>query len=380
MASICLCMIVKDEAAVIERCLSSLEGLIDSWVICDTGSADGTQGLIEAALVGVPGELHERPWVDFGHNRSELMRLARGRADYLLLLDADMTVIFEREGLGELGADSYMLRHAGELEYRIKRLVRGSRDWWYEGSTHEYLTTDGPETVENLDAIVVHHHADGGARADKFTRDRELLEGELLRDPNNARAVFYLGQTHRDLGDRARAIEFYERRALMGGWDEEVFYSLLQVGVLHGEAGDWPAAMLGLMRAWEQRPQRVEPLYELALGLRDRRLYRPAFMFARRGLDVPQPDDVLFVQPWVYRWGMLFEYSISAYWVGKHQAALGACDRLLKMRDLPEQHRAQTVENREFCLQGIQRERAPKLVLRGVPPARRERRARKGAH
>src|SRR5919109_4739906 len=122
MPSICLCMIVKDEAQVIERCLGSARGLIDSWVICDTGSTDGTQELITRALQGVPGELHERPWVDFGHNRSELMRLARGRADYLLLIDADMTVSFERDDLGELEADSYMLRHAGELEYRIKRL------------------------------------------------------------------------------------------------------------------------------------------------------------------------------------------------------------------------------------------------------------------
>jgi hypothetical protein len=61
-ASICLAMIVRDEAQVIERCLSSVIGLIDYWVICDTGSIDGTPDLIANILAGVPGELHHRPW------------------------------------------------------------------------------------------------------------------------------------------------------------------------------------------------------------------------------------------------------------------------------------------------------------------------------
>src|SRR5436190_21012115 len=105
--SICLCMIVKNEANVLARCLASCRELIDYWVICDTGSTDGTQELIRHELAGTPGELHEHEWVDFGHNRSELMKLARGKADYLLLIDADMTVVQE-QALPKLRADSYM--------------------------------------------------------------------------------------------------------------------------------------------------------------------------------------------------------------------------------------------------------------------------------
>lgn len=87
--TICLCMIVKNESAVIERCLDSVRDLIDTWVISDTGSTDGTQELIRSALREIPGELHEEPWTDFGHNRSLNIAHARGKADYLLLLDAD---------------------------------------------------------------------------------------------------------------------------------------------------------------------------------------------------------------------------------------------------------------------------------------------------
>jgi glycosyltransferase involved in cell wall biosynthesis len=74
--SLCLCMIVKDEAHTIERCLDSCRELIDYWVICDTGSTDGTQAQIRDVLADIPGELHEHEWIDFAHNRSRLLALA----------------------------------------------------------------------------------------------------------------------------------------------------------------------------------------------------------------------------------------------------------------------------------------------------------------
>jgi hypothetical protein len=73
----------------------------------------------------------------------------------------------------------------------------------------------------------------------------------------------------------------------------------------------------------------------------------------QRGLDREPPDDILFVYPWVYRWGLLFEYSICAYWVGELAAALGACERLLAIPELPEAYRAQTRENRAHTLRAI---------------------------
>ncbi|MFJ3922412.1 glycosyltransferase [Streptomyces sp. NPDC090022] len=350
--TICLCMIVKNESAVIERCLSSVRDLIDTWVISDTGSTDGTQDLIRTTLRGIPGELHEEPWVDFGHNRSLNIAHARGKADYLLLLDADLVV--RRSGpLPPLTADAYMLRHAGPTEYRIKRLVRGSLAWRYEGVTHEYLTCEGEDSERNLDALVIEDHADGGSRHDKFERDARLLGAELRRDPSNTRTVFYLAQTLRDLGDTAGAIRLYERRATMGGWAEEVYFALLQAGVLHADAGDWPAAMDALTRAWEARPERLEACYELASRLRQRGRHHAAHALNSAGLDRPAPDDLLFTQPWVYRWGLLFEHSITAYWVGDPAASLAACDRLLDLPDLPETYRRQTLANRVFAAERL---------------------------
>ncbi|MFI5749767.1 glycosyltransferase [Streptomyces sp. NPDC051644] len=349
--SICLCMIVKDEAKVIERCLNSVRDLVDTWVISDTGSRDGTQELIRAAMKGIPGELHEDLWANFGHNRTLNIQRARGKADYLLLIDADMAV--RREGplseLSELSADSYMLRHLGALEYRIPRLVKGDIPWRYEGATHEFLTTAQQHTVADLSVLSIEHFADGGSRGDKFTRDARLLREDLKRNPDNPRTVFYLAQTLRDMGETREAIASYERRAGMGGWDEEVYYALLQVGVLKAESGDWPGAMDALTRAWESRPQRLEACYELTSRLRKMGRYRAANAVVVAGLNRPAPEDWLFMEPWIYSWGLLFEHSITSYWTGDARGSLASCDRLLALSDLPAGYREQTISNRKFA-------------------------------
>ena len=331
--TIALTMIVRNEEAIIERCLRSVRPLISSWVICDTGSTDSTRAVIAATLAGVPGELHETGWVDFGHNRTELLGLAAGAADYLLLLDADMTVT-QRAPLGELGADAYLLRESGALDFGVIRLVRGDRRWWYEGSTHEYVATDGEFSQEPLPALSIEHHADGSARWDKLVRDASLLKRDLARNPRNARAVFYLAQTYRDMGQLDVAIGHYRRRAEMGGWDEEVFYATLQEGVLRAELGHDNGVAV-LLEAWERRPTRAEPLYELARVHRQRAAFASARMFADRGLEVDYPDDLLFIHRWVYEWGLLLERAIADAHLGSLEPARRDLREVLRRPGVP---------------------------------------------
>ena len=353
--TICLAMIVRDESQVIARCLRSVRDHIDTWVICDTGSTDDTIRQVEAELDRIPGKLYRRPWRNFGHNRTELMELARASgADYLVLLDADMTVEAEPGALEHLDADAYMLPVSSEMTYWMPYLVRASLPWRYEGATHEYITTDRPHRRERLAGFVLYHHADGGSRHDKFVRDRELLAAELDSDPGNSRAAFYLAQTLRDLGERRKAIEAYRRRIAMGGWDEEVFYSMYQVGMLTA-VGDWERGVDLLLAAWEARPTRAEPLYDLAAGMRQRGRNQAAYLFAARGIEIPEPEgDSLFVNTWVYRWGLRFEHSVAAYWVGRFEEALADCEELAGI-DLPEPWNTHVRDNRSFCLKALGR-------------------------
>lgn len=347
-----LAMIVKNEAAVIERALVSVLPLIDTWTIVDTGSTDGTQDVIRRVLTGLPGTLHERPWVDFGTNRSELMDLAHGTARHLLTIDADMTVRIDGE-FGPLDDRDYLVTHAGRLAYKTPRLLRGDIRWRYVGVTHEYLTSDEAGPIDSvLPDMVIEHHADGGSRADKFTRDRRLLEPVVAADPTDTRAVFYLAQTYADLGETDLAIEGYRRRVALEGWNEERFWSQLRIGDLLA-TDDWTLAVGEYLAAWQLRPTRAEPLYRLARGYRIRGDHALAEFFARAGLDIPFPtDDRLFVEREPYDWGLRFELSIATYWTGHSEASLQLCDALLD-DPLPETIRPWVRLNRDVVARAL---------------------------
>jgi tetratricopeptide (TPR) repeat protein len=179
----------------------------------------------------LPGGISHCAFENFGQARNYALMMAEHsgfRYDYLLLIDADMElVVKDLTCFDNLTADAYMLTQKnGSLTYRNTRLLRRGSGARYIGVTHEYLNLPG--TALPLDGAWFIDHADGANRDGKFQRDVRLLEVDLQRDPDNARSWFYLAQSKKDLGNFAEAAKLYEKRALMGGWDEEVFESWLQ--------------------------------------------------------------------------------------------------------------------------------------------------------
>jgi glycosyltransferase involved in cell wall biosynthesis len=354
-ASICLNMIVKNEAAVIARCLDSVRALIDSWVIVDTGSTDGTQELIRQKLAGIPGELHERPWRNFGENRSEALELARGKADYVLIIDADEELeVPAGYVMPALGSDQYMLVHrrkqSPETSWDLGTLVKSSLPWRYQGVVHEVIVCDAPHHTDFLQGPVVWGYFDSARNAPgaavKYANDARVLEEALLTDPDNARYVFYLAQSYRDAGQLPKAIEWYERRAVMGGWDEEVFYSLYQIAALGDELGvERPLVLYAYLRAYESRPTRAEPLRALAAYFRKSSDWAQAELFARAAVAIPRPNDMLFVEDSVYAWHALDELAIATSWLGKRDEARDINQRLLNEGRLPEWERERVEKN-----------------------------------
>ena len=90
MATISLCMIVKNEEEVLGRCLDSAAGLVDEVVIVDTGSTDGTKGV----ALSYTDRVYDFPWTDdFAAARN--FAFSKGRMDYLMWLDADDVLLPE---------------------------------------------------------------------------------------------------------------------------------------------------------------------------------------------------------------------------------------------------------------------------------------------
>lgn len=330
---ICLNMIVKNEAPVIRRCIDSVRPIVDYWVIVDTGSTDGTQDIIREYLRDLPGELHERSWRDFAHNRSEAIELARGKSDYTLIIDADDALeIAPDTVLPALSADSYMIEigDAG-IVYQRMQLVRTALPWRYEGVLHEYLTCDGVGPSERLFGIRMRRNHDGARRKDPQTyrRDATVLEMALHSESNPfllARYRFYLAQSYRDCGERVKALEHYLARAGLGFWQEEVFISLYRAAQLMEQLGHPEQDVIAAyLRAANALPTRAEALHGASRFCRQKKRYEEGYWIAKRGVGIPMPSsDALFIEPWIYEIGLLDEFSINAYWSGRNRNSLDA--------------------------------------------------------
>ena len=353
-ATVCLSMIVKDEAKVVARCLESVRRFVSHWVVVDTGSSDGTQAVVQRTMAGIPGELHERPWNGFAESRNEAIALARGKGDYVLVVDADDVIVADpRFELPALEHDLYMLRvEDADRVYERAHLFRSDRELRYVGVVHEVLTAPVPREAARL-AGIVYRRLGGGARGSdgqRYRKDAALLEAALRDDPADARSAFYLAQSWRDAGELEKALAAYEARAAMGGWVEEVWCSLFEAARLVERLGkDDDAVIEAYLRAHELRPQRAEAVFALARYLRKRERPALAHVFATAAVVIHRPADTLFVDESVYAWRALHEYAIASYDVGQYRAAVEACERLLASPALPPDERDRVAVNLEIA-------------------------------
>jgi len=126
--TICLCMIVRNEAERLPRLLASVAGHVDDIVIADTGSEDNTFGLAceLARKFNKEGGTHvfRTEFKDFSQARNEVMKAARMKADYLLCLDADEELVATPGWKEELAADDVRLRYEGPTEWWNTKIVR----------------------------------------------------------------------------------------------------------------------------------------------------------------------------------------------------------------------------------------------------------------
>ena len=363
--SICLTMIVRNEAHIVSEVLDATAPYIDYRVVVDTGSTDGTQDLIATHMqrLGIPGELYERPWRDFGSNRTEALTLSQGRADYIWMMDADDTVIGVPP-FGELTADCYSMeiRVDSQVIWR-RQLFRDGVPWFYKGVLHEYPCCDEPHTAENLQGD---YHIQGrklGARSkdpQKYAKDAEVLLAYVSAHPDDEAAVFYLAQSYYDGGDFENARDWYARRVEMVDCAEEVFYSLLRRAQSLAQL-QAPGTQVedAYARAWAYRPTRAEPLYELAYRMRVSGRYEMGYLFARQAAAIPFPvGDRMFVDNDIYTWRALDEQAVCASWIGRQRESFELCRRLLTIDGIDEQDRARFAANRD-----VNRDLAVPLLL-----------------
>jgi tetratricopeptide (TPR) repeat protein len=334
---IVLNMIVKNESHIIVRLLQSVIHQIDGVVISDTGSTDNTKEVISNFMKSYPNVqlvfLPDIPFKNFGYNRTYSLKgcIQATSPTYILLLDADM--VFKQTGNYTL--KEFLLKNEDSTTIDLFNIAQGSSQYYYYNSriikntifensqylgvTHEYLGVPSGAISKNvaISDFFIEDIGDGGAKANKFERDIELLTQGLADEPNNERYMFYLANSMRDAGRPQDAIIMYKRRIDVGGWFEEVWYSHYEIGNCYLKLEQPENAIYWWLKALEFNDYRIENLYQIVYyycrNLRYYKLAHHFYLIAKEVLSArPQRDDILFFDKGMHTFLLDFEYTIFA--------------------------------------------------------------------
>lgn len=222
------CLIMKDEVANLERCLTSVRPVVDEIVVYDTGSTDGSIELARSlGAVVIEGMWDD----DFSRARNEAR--ARCRGTWLLHIDADEkledppTARRLRDVIAsDLPADLVALplhnMRGTELApvrdanpHWVPRIVHRARCRW-TGALHEHpmpVTGGLPRTVRGHNVTLVHYGYldEVVARLDKPQRNARIAATKLDEHAEAGRTHFDRGRTAAMNGRVNEAVEEYEQ-------------------------------------------------------------------------------------------------------------------------------------------------------------------------
>ena len=329
MPKICLNMIVKNESKIIKRLLETVLPLIDTYCICDTGSTDNTVDIIQSFFddVNITGKIAKEPFRNFEYNRNYALKECYGmkNADYILLLDADMTLhIPNTNSIYDFKKSMdkdvyYLLQGNSKIQYQNLRIIKNTGNFSYWGVTHEYIQTPDNTTIYRIPKSImfINDIGDGGAKADKFIRDIRLLKEGLAQNPDNDRYTFYLANSYKDSHQYENAIETYKKRIELKGWIQEIWYSYYCIGLCYKELNNIEKAIFYWLEGYNCLPGRIENLYEIMHYYRNNQKYVLVDIFynmAIKSRNSINEENQLFLKKDIYDYKIDYEFSITGFY------------------------------------------------------------------
>ena len=344
MTTISLCMIVRDEEAVLARCLDSAREIADEVIVVDTGSADRTKQIAAAY-----GRVLDFVWCDdFAAARN--FSFAQATQEYILWLDADDVIepadrvrfLQLKAGLDGT-ADVVMLPYHTAFDaqgrpvftYYRERLLRRAAGLRWQGAVHECIAPAG--RIVYGDAAVSHRKADAGrhSRRNLGIYERLRARGEAL----DARACFYYArELMADGQDEAAARAFEDFLARPDGWVENRIEACRNLADCLVRLGRRDQAKQALVRSFAMDCPRGEACCALAaLTMQEGEPEQAAFWY-RAALHAPcHPERGGFVYRPCYDFIPCLGLCVCCDRMGQHeQAAIWNERAALYQPDAPE--------------------------------------------
>ncbi len=225
MHTISLAMIIKDEEAVLKRCLESVYRCVDEIIIVDTGSQDHS---IEIAKQYTDSIYHFTWQDDFAAARNEAF--SHATMDYILWLDADdLLPDKEQEKLLALkqtlsnDVDIVMMKYHIAFDqddnplftYYRERLIRNHKQYRWEGKIHETIALQG--NIQYADIAVWHKKL----KPHEPDRNLRILQGLYQEGTLSTREQYYYARELYEHKQYQKAIQQFNAFLKQAdGWKE----------------------------------------------------------------------------------------------------------------------------------------------------------------
>ena len=360
--TICLNMIVKDEADIIKNTLENLCSKIkfDFWVICDTGSTDTTKEIITEFFKDkdISGELHDVQWRDFGYNRSKALELAYKKSDFLLHFDADDRIEGNlvlpnplQKGYG------YHMKFGQGVNWKRMPLVDNHIKWYYEGVMHEIIATKAHYKTKLIEGdYFINTNVEVSARNKKgplkFIDDAKILEEAFeKKDHLQTRYCFYCSECWRFSGNKENAIKWYKKTLTLNGWVQEKYWSCLQIGYLYSQLEEPEKAFYYYALSYEYDDNRLEAFYEIIHKARLSGKHKIALAYYKLLKPLIDKGNKLFIINHIYDYSLDIDISISGYYVNEFKLAINSFKNLFKNSEkIPDHFLKLIVSNLRFYI------------------------------
>jgi glycosyltransferase involved in cell wall biosynthesis len=295
MNSISLCLIVKNEEALLSRCLESARVFADEIIVVDTGSIDSTKKIARRFTK----RIFDFPWVnDFSAARN--FSFGKASKDYIMWLDADDVVppetakaILELKHGGLENLDMVTMKYdlGGGFFSTRERIFRRAKNYKWSDPVHEYIAIQ--DKVKNLDAAIWHRPKERPVRSD---RNLKIYQAMLERGPLSPRGKYYYARELRDHGKAPEAAEYFQAFLDEGlGWIEDNIEACAALASCFSQMGQDQKRLDALLKSFQFDGPRPNICCALGYLYKERNEIERAAMWFQTALVPPVRPEMGFV-------------------------------------------------------------------------------------
>lgn len=335
-----------------------------AYLVYDTGSTDTTVARAEGFFkqygieqYHVISEEHPTPF-HYANGRNRALELARQQypsSRFILFPDAEwymddfdkLRCFCEEEARrADQGAElpsHYMITlvsPSGTIMPQA-RLFQTDDDIYFEGKKHEVPNKLTSTWVPRSIFMEYRTSRYGQEKSrNRWYTDRNDFMKELEKNPTDSRSTFYLGRTEQWLGHNHIAYVYLKKRVALPTFPEEDFSAMYNLALVteslsyeDPDTYSWEEALGYYLKAYAMRPHRAEPLIRLAEHYIHEKNYETAYLFAKRAVELPEPDIAQELLPLdkedytFYRWDAL---SRCAWYVKEYDSGEFATNQAIE--------------------------------------------------